>query len=126
MTIGGAVLVPGMEGNTEELLGTPVSRIQAASCVHEGTDILYTYADAEVSAEKRSESSAERITSVALLTPKLSTAEGVRIGDPETAVTAAYGDCEPKSGRYTYSKGGVTLAFRTVNGVVTAILYSCE
>lgn len=123
VTVRGAVLTPGREADVEALLGKPDAFLSAPSCVHEGTDVLYTYADAEVAAA-RSKDGKETVTSVALLSGAAATAEGVKLGDPVSAVTDAYGACEPKLGRYVYARGGTTLTFTAENGVVTAILYA--
>lgn len=97
-----------MHGSAKKLLekaGRPKSKSESQSCAYDGMDRTYTYKDFVVKTYSKSKNGTEYINSIVLLTSKVSTKEGVKIGSSKNDVIDAYGRATPKFGVYTYTKG---------------------
>ena len=123
LSVGDAVLTPGAAVDVTSLLGEPLDRQTAPSCVHEGDDIVYTYDGLEIATSPSP--AGQYITSITLTSDVYETAEGIYIGSSADEMIAAYGETEARFGRYEYKKGNSTLTFMTDDaGTVTAITYA--
>lgn len=123
ISVGNAVLTPGAVVDVTSLLGEPLDRQTAPSCVHEGDDIVCIYDGLEIATSPSP--AGQYITSITLTSDVYATAEGIFIGSSAAEMTAAYGETEAKFGRYAYTKGSTTLTFMTDDaGTVTAIAYA--
>ena len=131
LEIGGVRLVPGaaLTDTADALFGAPQDVQTAPSCIHDGDDTLYIYADFELVTSPGA--AGETIASVAVLSEAIATAEGVRLGDGIEAALAAYGDAyseaesAPDFGRYVFVRGATSITMMTDGGgAVTAIAYA--
>lgn len=97
-----------MHGKASGLLqkaGRPKSKSESKSCAYDGMDRTYTYRDFVVKTYSKSKNGTEYINSIELLTSKVSTKEGVKVGSSKNDVIDAYGRATAKFGVYTYTKG---------------------
>ena len=97
-----------MNGSAKKLLdkaGRPKSKSESKSCAYDGMDRTYTYKDFVVKTYSKSKNGTEYINSIVLLTSKVSTKEGVKVGSSKNDVIDAYGRATAKFGMYTYTKG---------------------
>ena len=115
-----------MNGKAKKLIkkaGKPKKKIVKKSCAYKGKDRTYTYKDFKVQTYSKSNNGAEYVSEIRLLTNKVKTKEGIKIGSTEEQLTKKYGKTQPKFGVYTYKKGSCKLQFMVDNGKVTAIRY---
>ena len=131
LEIGGVRLAPGaaLTDTADALFGAPQDVQTAPSCIHDGDDTLYTYADFELVTSPGA--SGETVTSIAVLSEAIATEEGIRLGDGIEAALAAYGDAyseaesAPDFGRYVFVRGATSITMMTDgSGAVTAIAYA--
>ncbi len=97
-----------MNGSAKKLLdkaGRPKSKSESKSCAYDGMDRTYTFKDFVVKTYSKSKNGAEYINSIELLTSKVSTKEGIKIGSSKNDVIDAYGRATARFGMYTYTKG---------------------
>ena len=85
--------------------GTPKSKSESKSCAYDGMDRTYTYNDFVVKTYSKSEKGSEYINSIVLLTSKVATKEGIKIGSSKNDVIDTYGRARANLGVYTYTKG---------------------
>lgn len=103
-----------------EALGEPLSFYEAPSCALPGSDRIYTYSGFELAVNH---DSTDTLISVRLTDDSFTTEEGIYIGSTAKEVVAAYGDCTPVSGEFTYQMGEMELSFLTQKEVVSSIEY---
>lgn len=95
--------------------------VELPSCAIDGTDIIYTYDNYEITASD--EGKGAYLTAILLLNDGATT-EGVKIGDDESKITATYGDdCESDGVQYTYEADGTQLIFLVQDGTIVSIEY---
>ena len=97
-----------MHGKASKLLdkaGKPKSKSESKSCAYDGMDRAYTYKDFVVKTYSKSAKGSEYINSIELLTSKVSTKEGVKIGSSKNDVIDTYGRAPARLGVYTYTQG---------------------
>lgn len=107
-----------MNGKAKKLLdkaGRPKSKTESKSCAYDGMDRTYKYKDFIVKTYSKSEKGSEYINSIVLLTSKVSTKEGIKIGSSKNDVIDAYGSARSNFGVYTYTKGKCRLMIE-ING----------
>lgn len=116
-----------MNGSAEKLLnkaGRPKSKSESKSCAYDGMDRTYTYKDFVVKTYSKSAKGREYINSIVLLTSKVSTKEGIKIGSSKNDVIDAYGRARANFGVYTYTKGKCRLMIEMdSNDKVSSITY---
>lgn len=88
-----------------EKAGKPKSKSESKSCAYDGMDRTYTYKDFVVKTYSKSDKGTEYINSIELLTSKVSTKEGIKVGSSKNDVIDAYGRTTARFGVYTYTKG---------------------
>lgn len=97
-----------MNDSAKKLLdkaGRTKSKSESKSCAYDGMDRTYTYKDFVVKTYSKSAKGSEYINSIVLLTSKVSTKEGIKIGSSKNDVIDAYGRARANFGVYTYTKG---------------------
>ena len=115
-----------MDGNASKLLkkaGKPKSKTESASCAYNGMDRTYKYNDFVVKTYSNSKKGTEYINSIELLSSKVSTKEGIKIGSSKNDVIKAYGKGKDNFGVYTYTKGKTKLMITIDNNKVSGIIY---
>lgn len=123
ITINGKNLMVGDEFSlSKEALGENYEFQEVESCAFEGKDNIYTYADYEIYGYH--DKDVEKIYTITLLTDKISTKEGIKLGSTKEEVVDTYGqDYEDAIGAYTYSKGDTLLTFIFEENEVVSIEY---
>lgn len=97
-----------MHSKADSLLkkaGEPKKKSESKSCAYEGMDRTYTFKDFVVKTYSNSKSGTEYINSIELLTSKVKTKEGIKVGSSKNDVIDEYGDAKAQLGVYTYTKG---------------------
>lgn len=103
-------------------LPAPDSVYEAPSCAIEGTDLVYQYADFEVTLYDGGE--APVIYSVFFVTPEAATPEGLTLGDGLDRMLELYGEGYEQDGTaYNYLCDGVLLSILVQNETVISIEY---
>lgn len=103
-------------------LGEPVSYFEAPSCAFEGIDKMYTYNGFELDTYPLNDK--DYVSAVIFKDDIVSTPEGVSIGDPAEAITAAYGeDMTEEKGMIVYEKDGMKLCFIAAGDSIVSIEY---
>lgn len=98
------------------------SMYSAPSCAIQGTDNLYSYGAFELTAFD--DGTTETIYSVYLMDPAVATAEGLKVSDPVSSITALYGENYSLEGAaYVYTYGDMLLSIVTQNDAVLSIEY---
>lgn len=124
ITIDGVKLTPGDEF-TDETLSLEHTLYTVPSCAFEGEDKLYSFSDFEVQCFEDSFMEADRIFSIYILEPTLSTDEGIALGDSLEDIEKVYGtDYVNEDNVYTYYLGNTYLSFGIENGAVVTIEYA--
>lgn len=104
------------------VLPEAVSVYEAPSCAIEGMDLVYTYADIELSAYD--EGTGPVISSVYFLSPDAATPEGLTLGDGKDRILALYGENYSLEGStYSYTAGNTALNVTVQNDAVIGIEY---
>lgn len=104
--------------------GKPVKKTEKKSCAYNGKDRTYKYKYFTLTTYSKSNKGTEYANSVTITSKKVSTAEGIKIGDSVTNMTKKYGKNSGKFGVYTYTKGKSKLIFTTNSKkVITKIQY---
>ena len=115
-----------MDGNASKLLkkaGKPKSKTESVSCAYNGMDRTYKYNDFVVKTYSNSKKGTEYINSIELLSSKVSTKEGIKIGSSKNDVIKAYGKGKDNFGVYTYTKGKTKLMITIDDNKVSGIIY---
>lgn len=116
-------LVPGAHLDVESVLGAPVEKTEAPSCLHDGNDTVYFYEELEVVTSPSSQG--EYIVSVTVLANTVNTEEGIAIGENISEAIAVLGDAEEAFGRYLFTRGNTTLTMMTDDaGIIVSISYA--
>ena len=98
---------------------------EVPSCAIEGTDLVHSFTDYEITAYD--DGNNQIIYSVYFLTPDAATAEGLSLGDPFEKMISLYGENYEENGTACiYSCNGMTLNILIQNGVVISIEYRWE
>lgn len=107
-----------------DALGEPLDYMEAPSCVHEGTDRVYTFDGFTVSTSPDA-SGTEYVTELSLLSDAVALENDIMIGSPSDDVTAALGsDFEEKFGVRKYSLDGISISITFTDDAVTAFSVS--
>lgn len=115
------VLTPGAEFDPSSLPEAD-STFEIESCAGQGTDTVYSYAEAEVTVFDDGDKGA--IYSIYLLDPNTATDEGLYLGDDRATVESLYGtDYTEEDTELVYTKGVSQLRIMVEDDVVTAIEY---
>ncbi len=105
-------------------LGKELDYMEAPSCVHPGSDKVYTFDGFSVTSSPDADGN-EYIAELTFLSDSAAFENGVMIGSSEADVTAAFGkDFEEKFGVRKYSIDGVLLTITFTDGAVTAMSVS--
>lgn len=105
-----------------EALGEPEGYTEQASCVFDGVDKTYSYSGFCISTYPKD--GADYIYQLWFTDGQTATAEGVRIGDPESKVEQIYHpDDICGCGVYILTRGETTLTIIADGGVVSSIQY---
>lgn len=115
-------LTPGVHMDVESVLGAPVDKTEAPSCLHDGNDTVYFYEDLEVVTSPSAQG--EYIVSVTVISPAVITEEEITLGASISDAIAACGEAEEAFGRYLFTRGNTTLTMMTDDdGVILSISY---
>lgn len=115
-------LTPGVHMDVESVLGAPVDKTEAPSCLHDGNDTVYFYEDLEVVTSPSAQG--EYIVSVTVISPAVITEEEITLGASISDAIAACGEAEEAFGRYLFTRGNTTLTMMTDDaGIIVSISY---
>lgn len=104
-------------------LGKPAKTFEVDSCAYQGKDKVYMYTDFEVGTYPVK--GVDKISYINVLSDKVVTPEGIRIGSSVNDVVKAYGKAlSEEFGTYSYKKGSTELKIFTKNKLVDGIEYS--
>ncbi len=122
---GGKYIAPGDElTDIIPALGNPVSFEQSESCAYVGMDKVYVYNGFTIFTYP--DNGIDYVLMIVFTDDSMATAEGVRVGDSISKVTASYGQgFSEDSGIYTYKRGVSALQFSVINDTVRSIQYLC-
>lgn len=115
-----------MHGKAKSILqkaGKPKSKSESKSCAYDGMDRTYTYKDFVVKTYSKSKKGTEYVNSIVLKTSKVSTKEGLKIGNSKNDMIDIYGRAKSNFGVYTYKKGKCKLMIEVEDDKVTGITY---
>lgn len=115
-----------MHGKAAALMkkaGRPLSQKRSKSCAYDGLDSTYVYRDFILTTYSHSVKGEQYINSITLLTDKVATKEGIKIGSSYNAVVKKYGKAKGKLGLYTYTKGQSRLQIEVTDDEVSSITY---
>ena len=116
-------LTPGVHVDVVTALGEPLDRAEAPSCLHDGNDTVYYYEEAEIVTSPSAQG--EFIVSVTLLSPALTTEEGITLGANISDAITACGEAQEAFGRYLFTRGNTTLTMMTEDdGTIVSISYA--
>lgn len=105
-----------------QALGEPENYTEQPSCAFDGLDKTYSYGSFSISTYPKD--GAEYIYQLWFTDDQIATAEGVRIGDPESKVEQIYNpDDLWGCGAYILTRGETTLTIIATDGVVSSIQY---
>ncbi len=106
----------------QDALGKDFTTQTVKSCAFEGEDYIYTYPDYEI--YNYVDSSTQKIYTITLLTDKVSTKEGIHLGNTKEEVVQTYGNqYEDAYGAYVYTKGNTILTFIFEENEIVSIEY---
>ncbi len=111
----------------KEALGEPLEYSESKSCMYDGFDKTYTYADVVFITYPKD--GGEYINSITVLSNKVETGCGVLVGDSTDAITSKYNEDEMVITKscYMYETEDLGVAFYVENDVVTEIeIYTIE
>ena len=115
-------LTPGALADIQSLLGEPDDMLEAPSCVHDGSDILYFYDGVEI--VTMPSDSGEQLYSISITADSVTTEEGLSIGMTGEDALRLYGDGTEAFGQYLFVRGKTSLQVMTDgDGAVTSITY---
>ena len=125
----GVTIVIGSDAETAiatltDTVGEYVDYMEAPSCVHEGSDKVYTYDGFTVSSSPAADGS-EFITDVTFTSDAVGLDNGIMIGSSGDDVTAAFGEnFEEQFGVRKYVSGDITLTITLSDNIVTSMSIS--
>ena len=125
----GVTIVIGSDAETAiatltDTVGEYVDYMEAPSCVHEGSDKVYTYDGFMVSSSPAADGS-EFITDVTFTSDAVGLDNGIMIGSSGDDVTAAFGEnFEEQFGVRKYVSGDITLTITLSDNIVTSMSIS--
>ncbi len=104
--------------------GKATKTTKTNSCATKGYDYTYKYADFTLTTytEKKTASATQYVRSIQLVTDKVKTAEGIKIGSTESAVKKAYKGAKSLGGVYTATKGSTKIVIAVKDDAVTDIM----
>ncbi len=103
-------------------LGEPSSYFEAASCVFEGLDKMYTYGGFEL--DTYPTDGKDYVSAVIFRDDSVATPEGVMIGDSAEKLQQVYGDpSSTAENLVSYQAGNMELRFILADGVIASIEY---
>ncbi len=115
------VEIGALVGDLITKLGEPIDYMEAASCIHEGMDKVYTYEFFSISVSPTA-NGGEYIHEFALQSDEISINGGLTIGADVTELTNVFGDkFEEKFGIRTYSLNGANATVIVDNDIVTSL-----
>lgn len=103
--------------------GKPLKKKVKKSCAYKGKDRTYKYKDFILYTYSNSESGPEYVNGITLLTSKVSTKEGIRIGSSFASVKQKYGKGKNSFGVYTYKRGKSKLQIEITDDKVSNIRF---
>lgn len=107
-----------------DTLGDYLDYMEAPSCVHEGSDKVYTYDGFTVSSSPAADGS-EFITDITFTSDAVGLDNGIMIGSSGDDVTVAFGeDFEEQFGVRKYVSGDITLTITLSDNIVSALSIS--
>ena len=116
----------GMEANAAKAtLGEAKASRDVNNCANGYVNKAYIYGetqDFEVLIEQ-DEHGREVVSNITLLTDKVTTEEGLKVGDPESRIRQIYPNARKGFGTYTVLLGDSSLYIRTANGKISFISY---
>lgn len=120
-TFQNVTVTPGAEFVADQMPAAE-STFEIESCAGQGTDTVYSYAEAEVTVFN--DGAKGVIYSIYLMDPNTATPEGLYLGDDRTQVETIYGaDYTEDVTELVYTKGQTELRIMVEDEVVTAIEY---
>lgn len=125
----GVTIVIGSDAETAiatltDTVGEYVDYMEAPSCVHDGSDKVYTYDGFMVSSSPAADGS-EFITDVTFTSDAVGLDNGIMIGSSGDDVTAAFGEnFEEQFGVRKYVSGDITLTITLSDNIVTSMSIS--
>ncbi len=106
-----------------EVLGEPLTYLEAPSCAFQGTDRIYGFGSYEITTYEKD--GKEYIYDIYFLDDSVTTDEGIYIGCTKEDMEAAYGtEYQEAAGSYTYIKDDMTLQFIMEQDTIVAIRYN--
>lgn len=126
VTLDNGAVIP--VGSTSEeavsALGTPMEILEAPSCIHEGSDRVYTFDGFSITTSPDGKGN-QYIAEFSLLSDLVAFESGLTVGSPETELAAAFGeDFEEQFGVLTYKLDGATVSVVTDGGIISGITVS--
>lgn len=119
---GTAVRIGEDGGAVATALGQPLDYRESGSCGAEKNDKEYYYAGFRF--DTVWQDGADRIVRITLTDDSVATPQGVRIGDAQSAVVAAYGEGYTQTANgLAYNDGNCELMFGIRDGVVVSVQY---
>ncbi len=104
--------------------GKPKKKTEKKSCAYKGKDRTYRYSYFTLTTYSNSNKGTEYVDSITLTSRKVSTKEGIKVGDTVSKMKKKYGKNKGKFRIYTYTKGKSKLIFTTNSkNVITKIQY---
>lgn len=120
-TLEGVKLIPGAAFDAS-LLPEANDKFEVPSCAIEGTDDVYSYDAAEITAYN--DGTGPVIYSIYLLDPNIPSEEGLLLGDEKAQVEALCGtDYQDMDGELVYTKGATELRIILEEDLVVSIEY---
>ncbi len=105
-------------------LGDALDYMEAPSCVHEGSDKVYTFDGFTVSSSPDADSN-EYIAELTFISDAVGFSNGIMIGSTDADIEAAFGsEFEENFGVRKYTLDGAVLTFTLTDGAATAISVS--
>ena len=103
--------------------GKPDSADRANSCATEGYDYTYDYGSFILTTctKNKKKKAKQYVCSIKLVTDKVKTAEGIKIGSTEKQVKKKYKNAKSKYGVYSATKGKTKITIEVTDKKVTAI-----
>ena len=105
-------------------LGSDYKYSESPSCAYIGLDKVYVYSDF-ILYTYPDDKAVDHVLQIVLTSENLSTAEGLKLGDPASKITEIYGDnYKESSGSYAYTFGKTTLVILTKDNIIQSIQYN--
>ena len=124
-TYEGQRYLPGADAEeTLKLLGEPTGARDVNNCARGAVRKAYSYGDKdfEVFADLNEAETKDVIQTITLMSDRVSTEEGLSVGDEESRITEVYPDAAEKDGDYVTAKDGTELVI-SVNRLRKTVSY---